>query len=251
MGRLVIDGVMDSEDYYSGELTVSRCNKNDQHQNSSAQRSTSLLDADATLFGIYQACVEAGPLVCPIHESSVEKIRDRVQKLINSLRSNPATFYNADTGSYGEVDYSLVKKVIFSSLYMPYESSPRLVSAIADLERGSAEPIFRLSEAKAMGELITESCTCPSVSRVKSGRRGMENILAISCGDGNPVNDEVDTLKEYYNNLSQTSMFYDIWYPRLECSCVYFVMYCTVSDADDFYLNRGWKVRAKERFTGM
>ncbi|THH27977.1 hypothetical protein EUX98_g6208 [Antrodiella citrinella] len=171
VGRLVLDGVMDAEDYYS------------------AQRSTSLLDTDATLFGIYQACVDAGPLVCPIHESSTEKIHDRIQKLVNSLRSNPATFYNADTGSHGEVDYSLVQKVIFISLYRPYESGMKLASVLADLERGVAEPIFRLSQAEATEEAMKESFT-----------------------------DDVVALRKHYNSLSQVSMFSEIWYARLGCA---------------------------------
>ncbi|THH28198.1 hypothetical protein EUX98_g5998 [Antrodiella citrinella] len=211
VGRLIIDGVVDSPDYYK------------------ALWSRNLMDTDAELFQLYQACVDAGPLVCAIHESSTEKIHSRVQGLLTKIRSYPASFYNATTGVYGEVDYSLVKSVILSVLYKPHDLGKGLVSAIADLEQGNPEPIWQLSGGKEAGKLLTGSCACPATPEKPWNKIGRENFYAIACGDGDVVTDSVDALRKYYDDLAEDSIFAENWYIRVGCA--------------------GWKVRAKERFT--
>ena len=181
--------------------------------------SNNLRDTDAGLHRFYQACVDAGPLACPIHESSAQKIHDRVQSLFNKLRSYPISFYNAETMSYGRVDYSVLKQVMFATLYKPYNTGKELVSAIADLEQGIAEPMYQLSEMKRAHNLLLEAHTCPVSPRDPSMPwRG--NTLAIACGDGDPVQDGVDELRSYYEDMAESSMFADIWWPRIGCAYV-------------------------------
>ncbi|THH30474.1 hypothetical protein EUX98_g3728 [Antrodiella citrinella] len=213
VGRLIIDGVVDSPDYYK------------------TLWSRNLMDTDTELFRLYQACVEAGPFVCPIHESSAEKIHDRIQTLLTQLRSYPVSFYNATTGVYGEVNYSLVKSVIFATLYNPYSLGKGLTAALVDLEQGNPESIWQLSRAKEADGLLTGSCACPATPGKPWSRMiGRENTWAIACGDGDDVTDDVDTLRKYYDDLAEDSIFAENWLIRVGCS--------------------GWKVRAKERFTG-
>ncbi|TCD60883.1 hypothetical protein EIP91_009374 [Steccherinum ochraceum] len=210
VGRLVIDGVMDAENYYA------------------ALWSTNLVDADATLFQIYQACVDAGPVLCRIYEKTTEGIHARVQNLLTRLRTEPVSFYNATSGVYAVVDYSLVKQAIFRTLYTPYTDGKTLTIALAELELGNAEPIFKLSDVKDAYKSITAPCDC-SPSRSGPDAERMENVMAIACGDGEPVEGDVASLKEFYDEMAGESTFAEVWYLRVGCS--------------------GWKVRAKERFT--
>ncbi|TCD64930.1 hypothetical protein EIP91_003427 [Steccherinum ochraceum] len=213
VGRVVIDGVVDSETYYS------------------AQWSTNLLDTDAGLFGIYQACVDAGPLVCRIYEKTADEIHARVQKLLAQLRTTPVSFYNETSGAYGVVDYSLVTRVIFTTLYKPYNTGERLTSVLADLELGNAEPIFQISETKIAQGYITDDCVCPSVPYETVAHIGRENMLSIACSDAPPVEDDLPTLKGYFEKMAELSMFAETWWPRIGCS--------------------GWRIQAKEQFKAV
>lgn len=162
--------------------------------------------------------MDAGPLLCPLHENSAEKIHNRIQTLLNNLRSYPVSFYNATTGAYGEVDYSLVKSALFRTLYSPYSLAKPLISALAGLERGNLEPIYELSAMKEVGKLITGSCACPATGGDLSSKSSVYDVLSIACGDGDLVTDDVDTLKKYYDDLSSSSIFAEAWWLHLGCA---------------------------------
>ncbi|TCD60878.1 hypothetical protein EIP91_009369 [Steccherinum ochraceum] len=210
VGRVVIDGVVDSHDYYQ------------------TLWSHNLLDTDATLQHVLQACVDAGPHDCPIHEDSADQIHGRIHKLLTNLRTDPASFYNNATGAYGIVDYATAFRAVFTMLYRPHEFAKPILSALADLEHGNAEPLFDLTEAKEAQDLITNGRCAPHQEAWRDGRR--ENQFAIACGDGPPVPRGLDELREYYEELSRSSAFAEAWSWRTGCS--------------------GWKVQAKERFSG-
>ena len=42
--------------------------------------------------------------------------------------------------------------------------------------------------------------------------------IAIACGDGRRVNDGLDDLKKYYEELAKKSMFADLWGVRAGCA---------------------------------
>ncbi|KAH8079799.1 TAP-like protein-domain-containing protein [Cristinia sonorae] len=208
VGRVIIDGVVDAENYYAGLW------------------SNNLRDTDAELFRVYQACADVGALACPIHEFDADKIHARVQGLLKKLRMTPVTFYNDTTGLYGQVDYSVVIRVIFNMLYKPYSKAQEVFAAISQLERGDAEPIFKLSERATAQGLLTEQCSCPLASDDFWGPSGRENLLAIACGDAGPIHRDIDSLKRYFDDMATTSMFAEAWWPHIGCA--------------------GWKVRTKE-----
>lgn len=43
-------------------------------------------------------------------------------------------------------------------------------------------------------------------------------LSAIACGDGQRVDDGLDDLKKYYEELSKKSMFADLWGIRAGCA---------------------------------
>lgn len=101
----------------------------------SGQYARDLIDTDKDLFQIYQACVEAGPSICPIHESSADAIDQRINAFLDKLKTQPR-FYNETSGAYGTLDYSAAKGAIATVLYVPYDSGASLAQALALAEQG-------------------------------------------------------------------------------------------------------------------
>jgi len=220
VGRVIIDGVVDSENYYSGLW------------------SNNLRDTDADLLDFYSACVDAGPSKCPIHENSTSLVKERIDNLLTKLKIAPVPLYETlsvhgsgrfQNAYYDVVDYTMVKQVIFAILYQTHSLGAYLANALAELERGNGEMIWAMSMKHAAEMLMT--CDCPVDGESPVPPRGLfEATLSIGCGDVvEPLNESLEELREAYEEMAKTSMFADGWFIRAACS--------------------GWKVRAKERFT--
>lgn len=179
--------------------------------------SNNLQDTDAGLFKLYQACVDAGSHVCPVYESTSGEIHARVHRLLASLKVKPISFYDAETGTYGIVDYATAKRTIFTVLFAPHALGKILLSALADLEQGHSQSLFQLSEMNVAQGLVTDACACPAAPRETWSVNTRENSLAIACGDGDVVTDDVDALREYYDKMAESSMFAETWWFRTGC----------------------------------
>ncbi|KAF8646017.1 hypothetical protein AX16_007442 [Volvariella volvacea WC 439] len=116
VGRLIIDGVADVEDYYA------------------ALWSNNLIDADKVQQSFFDGCYEAGPIDCPFWAHSPEAIASNLTALYNRLRVDPVPVITPR--SYGLVDYSNLRAAVFRSLYSPYVYFKSLAKALADLANG-------------------------------------------------------------------------------------------------------------------
>ncbi|KLO10612.1 hypothetical protein SCHPADRAFT_942694 [Schizopora paradoxa] len=166
VGRIVIDGVVDSENYYAGLW------------------SNNLLDADAALLDICSACMNAGPDKCALHESSAELVLQRINNILKDIKLSPIPiFIDRDSVSeYGVVDYAIVKSVILMVLYSTHDSGSMLVDILAALERGDALPWFHMTSGPALRRLL--SCDCPVPGHKSPPFQGfLEQFLAIACSD--------------------------------------------------------------------
>ncbi|TDL14553.1 alpha/beta-hydrolase, partial [Rickenella mellea] len=208
--RLIIDGVVDSENYY-GTLW-----------------SNNLRDIDGTLLNLYDECVAAGPDACPLYEKSPLLIKARVDKLLNGLKIAPVSFYNSTSGLYDVIDFSVVKGTVFSSMYRTHLVGKNLTIALAELEKGNAEPIWTLGQMKARRDAL--NCDCSAEPEFLPSSAGAATTLAIACSDGDNVKDDIPALQAYFEDLAKTSSFADVWTTIIRAGCT------------------GWKVRAKERF---
>ena len=177
--------------------------------------SRNLKDTDAALDWLYQDCIKAGPGLCPVYEETVPLIRHRVDGLLRKLKVRPATFYDVPTKTYGEVDYSIAKYAIFSSLYSLHTSGRRLAIALAELERGDAKPLFDMARRKLDHTSFT--CNCPPKPLPPSGQGAYIN-LAIACSDGAPVRYSLEELQEFYAEMGEESVFAEVMTRRIGCS---------------------------------
>ncbi|GJE89473.1 alpha/beta hydrolase [Phanerochaete sordida] len=222
--RLLIDAVVDIEDYYSGFW------------------SNNLLDTDRGLRMVLQACVAAGPAYCSLYEPSTAAVYARFSAILNTLKRRPLAVYNNKTGTeYGLVDYTMTRSALFELLYSPYsrtKPSPGYYPAMEflyALER--AEKGFGLELGRITGVVPPNpefTCDCPDEPSRRPPPPSFDPQagIAIRCTDADAARaeDTVEELEEYFARLRDNSEFTDIWTPRVDCA--------------------GWRVRPVERFAG-
>lgn len=214
MGRIIIDGVVDSEDYYAGELHGDEARTYKTHLVCVGLWSNNLRDTDAALFDIYQSCVHAGPKECPMYEANAERIAERIDKLLTKIKAEPIPFLTIGGGgasrdTYGLIDYTRVRAWIFSSLYTTHGGGGKfLMSILAQLERG-----VMLSLSDGLDFLFACHCSEPDLPW-----DGNTHSLAIACGDA-PSNDEtLEESRALYVKMAQNTSFSDVWPIHLYCT---------------------------------
>jgi len=184
VGRIIIDGVVDSEDYYA------------------ALWSNNFIDTDKTMFALCEACVEAGPEECLLYEQSTADVYARIMNIHGSLRSSPASFYNQGSGVYDILDAGVLGQAIFTTLYNPHAAGAILLAALAALEKGDSYPIWQMSTRRQLKQSL--ACTCPEQTVVPY--LGLFHTVAIACSDAKPITDSVDELRTYLKELEKQSM---------------------------------------------
>ncbi|KAJ7174478.1 Alpha/Beta hydrolase protein [Mycena filopes] len=189
VGRLIIDGVVDSENYFAVEW------------------SNNLLDTDKAWTHFLTGCVAAGPAGCAFFAPTAALLQAKVDALYASLRPIPVRTDIA----FGVVDYSMLRRTIFTALYSPYAKFPPLAQALADLALGNATALFKMSS-----EAPGFECACdPGEYRFEGVT---EAGTAVFCNDGRRIPRDFEGVVEHYRELSKISSFADLWEPvRMGC----------------------------------
>lgn len=119
VGRMVLDGVVDAEDYYN------------------LQWKDNLLQADQAVESFFKLCHQAGPQNCSFYAESPEKIQERFDNLLEKIKETPVPVWDrARTQMPQLAIYEDLKVFLWKSLYAPYLSFPLLADVLAALERG-------------------------------------------------------------------------------------------------------------------
>ncbi|KAH7106254.1 alpha/beta-hydrolase, partial [Auriculariales sp. MPI-PUGE-AT-0066] len=202
--RLVIDSVMETQEYFD---TIWLKN---------------VLSSDDALEWLFISC--AASSACPLYEPSAAAVKQRYLRIVDAIHEQPLAVLADDSPDrYGLVDYSMVRKVIFTSLNSPYRLFPRLSQALRDMEVGDGRAMYALS-----GRDDSEwRCKCSSDGALIGS---IEATRAILCGDGAVVNDTISELREHMQRVHDLTTFADMMYVRVWCS--------------------SWRVRTVERVQG-
>ncbi|KAH8834185.1 TAP-like protein-domain-containing protein, partial [Flagelloscypha sp. PMI_526] len=186
--RMIIDGVMDADSYYN-----TLWDKN-------------LLDIEATMETFFDGCYAAGANICPFWNSSPHLIEEALNTLYDTVRKEPIPV-QLSPGHYGVVDYELLRKAVFRSLYSPYAKFPALAKALDDLKsNGDGRAIFELFGGAA------DKVSCSTCDPDKYTFNEVEEAsCAIACNDGANVDSELDTLLEYSGYMREQSPWADAW----------------------------------------
>ncbi|KAF9449492.1 hypothetical protein P691DRAFT_727897 [Macrolepiota fuliginosa MF-IS2] len=200
--RVVLDGVVDTENYYATLWT------------------NNLLTTDEALNQFFTTCHAAGPSSCAFWAPSPSLISANLTRIYKDLITNPIPVRSPT--SYGILDYFRVRASVFSSLYSPWANWPLLAQALKDLGGPNRDPTKMWN--------ITGSpnfkCTSCSVSCNDKDRREAEfgedlqdAQTAIVCSDGLDTPVDLAAAKEYFNNFSRISDWADVWAnTRVNCA---------------------------------
>ncbi|KAJ7320978.1 alpha/beta hydrolase fold-domain-containing protein [Mycena albidolilacea] len=193
--RLIIDGVVDTEDYFD------------------TMWANNLIDADKALQTFFDGCFAAGPNGCAFYAPTPEAIAQNLTDLYESVRARPVPVRTAS--HYGLVDFELLHDTMLSILYAPLVYFDFIPDALAALARGDGGPL--LDAIVAAGPRPFE-CSCDSD---KEQFEFLEQAasLAILCNDGRAVPFELDEAERHYKSVAKTSSFGSLFASiRIACS---------------------------------
>ncbi|KAF7367709.1 AB hydrolase-1 domain-containing protein [Mycena sanguinolenta] len=192
VGRMAIDGIMDGDAWYSGNLT------------------DSMLDTDKTLQTFFDGCVAAGPDACAYYSPTADEIASNLAALTESIRAQP--FPVITDISHGMVDFSFFRNYIFASLYSPYNAFAGFAQGLAELATGNATGVYTANQVADF------ECDC-DVPSTPFTANIYESLIATTCNDAVLVNDSIAELREFYQTQATVSSFADIWgLWRVHCS---------------------------------
>ncbi|KAK0191622.1 hypothetical protein F5146DRAFT_1049599, partial [Armillaria mellea] len=182
--RMVLDGVVDADNYYATLWT-----KN-------------LLDSNKTLQTFFDGCFEAGP--------DGYAIKQNLDNVYGIIRARPLPV-RMSTG-YGVVDYARLRYAIFASMFSPQSTYLTLAQGLSDLAQGNGEVIFNMTNPTQF------DCSCDDPSALLTSSV-QDSMVAIICNDGLPIPRDVESAEEYHADLSAQSDWASIWIGlRLGCS---------------------------------
>ncbi|KAJ7151960.1 TAP-like protein-domain-containing protein [Mycena filopes] len=197
VGRVVVDGVLDMEAWYSANL------------------STEVADTDKALQRFIDGCFAAGPDACAFYAPSPAQISANLQFLLDSVKTNPVPVVTPI--SYNVLVYTLLKNAIFDALYSASTLFAPLAQGLADLAAtGNASTIYRgFVEAGPPFD-----CAQAGDNSTASGfDDSYEAAVSIACGDAVAVNDTAAEIREFYLQAQKVSSFADLWATwRVVCS---------------------------------
>ncbi|KAK0202252.1 TAP-like protein-domain-containing protein [Desarmillaria ectypa] len=184
--RIVLDGVLDMDGYYSGDLR------------------NELADTDKDMQSFFDGCVAAGPDACAFYAPTAQEISNNLNSLYDSLLTQPVPVVTPSF--YGIVDYAVLRTAVRFSLYQPYALFSTLAEGLADLAAGNGSIIYGI-QAQTSGD--TSSVYDHS----------FDAEIAISCSDAVENTDSVADLFAYWDSIKGLSSFADILFAqRISCS---------------------------------
>lgn len=196
VGRLVLDGVVNSDDYnYS-------------------LGNGSLIDNERAMLSFYTYCAYLGPEQCKLakSDSSFDMIKIRVDSILQSLYHQPLPVYSVNGPEI--ITYSDLRNLIFLSLYSPTLLFPAVAEILHALEQGSGAVLEDWASTMHPSHVYA----CP-IEEIPQDRIDPE--MAILCGDGDHASHSTITdFQQHWallKSISPTSG--SIWsILRLRCS---------------------------------
>ncbi|KAJ7440144.1 TAP-like protein-domain-containing protein, partial [Mycena latifolia] len=178
VGRIVIDGVLDAEDYFD---TLWFHN---------------LFDTDRALQAFFDGCAATGPEGCAFYAPTPEEISKNLTALYESIRARPIPVHTAS--GHTLVDLALLRLLVFSAIYWPQIMFSPLAEILAALSRGDgSSPILNLLVAPVF------ECSCDPTAHQFDA---VEDAgLAITCTDGRGVPSDFGKIEQYYANMTKMS----------------------------------------------
>lgn len=197
-------------------------------------------DADKIMTKFYYYCAKNNTSALYLEGQTPEEVGKRIENILEKLQTEPII---TDTEVFVQgvstiASYSMVRRLIASTLYQPRKMFPQLAQILVSLERGDATPLLDHyatfttplrcpDEIMRPGRPATYQSPYPGILEAN-----FEASAAVICSDGNPRDDSLPhTLNHTAHLLRMSQAAGPVnainW---LDCS--------------------GWKIEAKDRFAG-
>ncbi|KAF2794937.1 hypothetical protein K505DRAFT_303100 [Melanomma pulvis-pyrius CBS 109.77] len=160
IGRMILDGVVDGEDYYQGKWAAN------------------LPDSDAAIESFFKYCYEGGEKACAFWDESPEAIEARFTAVIEDLSVNPITVTDPNfVQRPAIVTITDFKTALVSVPYSPSAYFPFLAQVLAGLENRNGSLLATFSgEGARIDECSTDD---------ESNAQQIEPRYYIACNDAN------------------------------------------------------------------
>jgi pimeloyl-ACP methyl ester carboxylesterase len=183
VGRLVIDGVYDANDYRA------------------TQWYSNLEDTDVVFSSFYHFCHEAGPSKCPLYTPTVAGIRQRVDDIISTLSRAPIPIPFASNAP-AVITKKEFHMLMFVSTYAPLAMFKVLAESLIAVETYNLTTLANVVEG-ILG--MDFKCMCKKQRAPWLGRTQAFN--AVACGDGEEIPDGPGDYEAYFDKLTAKSSF--------------------------------------------
>lgn len=143
VGRVILDGVLDVQDYYEGGWK------------------TNLFDTDEVLGTFSKYCYEGGPKNCSFWGPSEQNITDRLDNILMKIKDHPVPVAGLPDGdTIGLATYSDLKQSMLEAVYFPTQVFPILADVLVSLEMGNESLIVDIPESFLFGPDVTTLIRC-------------------------------------------------------------------------------------------
>ncbi|VUC33981.1 unnamed protein product, partial [Clonostachys rosea] len=181
IGRFILDGVVDGEDYYGGSW------------------SKSLIDTDSVVDGLISSCLAAGREACPLYEDSFEAIEYRITNILNKLKQHPIPVWDsAVVDAPTLATYADWSNVLLLATNFPLASYPKIVQILVGLEQRRGESLITSSKM-VLGAHFYENPVYNSV-------QGYTMIGCVDAGGRHNMS-SLDDFRDYAGFLKTQSKY--------------------------------------------
>lgn len=143
VGRLVLDGVLNGQDYFNGAWE------------------SNLYQSDEALGTFSTYCHQAGSKNCSFWGPSPQNITDRLDAILSTLQNNPVPVTGLNGGSeLGLATYTDLKQFMLWAVYAPVQRFPLLADALVALENGDGSQVMSGLENVADADDVDTMIKC-------------------------------------------------------------------------------------------
>jgi pimeloyl-ACP methyl ester carboxylesterase len=211
--RVILDGVVDSFDYYEGGWT------------------TNLQDTDMEIAKFAEYCWQGGPKNCALYDEDgpafiYQRFADITQNLMHNPIGVPGTDeYGSDMGTYTDL-----KMLLWETAYRPLMKFHALAETMAQLEKGNGTALVqaRRGAGAQLKQGLSEQCEkdgpySDACNPYYAGESSSLISAAVLCSD---AESQIDMTKEEFWDyvqelMKQSKMMGDVWTTiRMHCTQV-------------------------------
>jgi pimeloyl-ACP methyl ester carboxylesterase len=197
VGRMILDGVVDGEDYFEGRWAAN------------------LFDADAAVESFFQYCYDGGASVCAFWDESPAAIQTRFEAVFADIAANPIIVDDRSVVKTPNIiTISDLKSAITVVPYSPVVYFPFLAEIMLELEQRNGSTFATTFGAGA----TLDECAPDNVSNAQQ----IEPRYYIACNDADRRTNysTVESWTEYADHLAKQSKYLgEAWAAATSLEC--------------------------------